>query len=221
MLADELIDPLLPTLRPTDTVGQAIDWMQEFRIPQLVLANGEHYSGLLSEDRLLSVDEESLLEELEPEHSGVSVQPDQHMYDLLRMAQLYRLDVLPVVDEEQRYTGSIAVTELLKRFAEDLGTQEEGAILVLEMDDRDYSMSEVSRLVESNDVKIISSYFKTGDYETERPGLLTLKLNRRDIKAVVATFERYSYVINAVFTSEPLDTTDRERLDLLLRYLNI
>ncbi|PMD97641.1 hypothetical protein BWI97_08490 [Siphonobacter sp. BAB-5405] len=221
MLAEELIDPLLPTLRPTDTVGKALDWMQEFRITQLALAEGETYVGILSEERLMNADEEDSLAELEPEYATVTVQPYQHLYDLLRTAQLYQLEVLPVVDEEQQFAGSISVNELLRRFASELGTQEEGAVLVLQVEDRDYSMSEVSRLIESNDVKIVSSYFHSGDYETDRPGKLTLKLNRRDIKAVIATFERYNYVIDSVFTTEALDTTDRDRLDLLLRYLNI
>ncbi len=221
MLAEELIDPLLPTLRPTDTVGKALDWMQEFRMTQLVLAEEERYAGILSEERLMNADEEDFLTEVQPEHPTVSVQPYQHVYDLLRTTQLYQLDVLPVVTEDQIFVGSISVNELLKRFATDLGTQEEGAILVLQMDDRDYSMSEVSRLVESNDVKIISSYFNSGNYETNQPGRLTLKLNRRNIKAVIATFERYNYVIESVFTAEALDNTDQERLDLLLRYLNM
>ncbi|MBO9640032.1 CBS domain-containing protein [Siphonobacter aquaeclarae] len=221
MLAEDLIDPLLPTLRPTDTVGKALDWMQEFRIPQLVLADGEHYAGLLSEERLMNADEDVALSEIQPEHAEVSVQPYQHLFDLLRTSQVYQLEVLPVVDEEQHFSGSISVNDLLRKFSEDMGTQEEGAVIVLKMEDRDYSMAEVSRLVESNDVKIISSYFKSGDYDSGEPGKLTLKLNRRDIRTVVATFERYSYNIDSVFTTEPLDNTDRERLEMLLKYLNI
>ena len=49
MLAAELIDPMLPALKPTDSVGQALDWMQEHRIGQLVLIDQTEYRGIISE----------------------------------------------------------------------------------------------------------------------------------------------------------------------------
>lgn len=80
-------------------------------------------------------------------------------------------------------------------------------------------MTDISRLVESNNVKIISSYFSGAEYGDIDQATLTLKLNRTEVSAVVATFERFSYVVENVYANEPLENPDRHRLDLLLRYL--
>ena len=116
--------------------------------------------------------------------------------------------------------GTISVNELLKQFAQELGVQDAGAILILNLDERDYSLTEISRLIESNNVKIISSYFSSAAYGMPDRSRLTLKLNRRDITPVISTLERFGYQIEAAFANAPVESIDQERLDSLLRYLN-
>lgn len=221
MLANELLNPLLPALKPADSVGQALAWMDEYRVSQLPVVDEEVYRGLVSEEILLDADPDKLLAEIEPLFPETFATQYQHLYELVRLARLHAWEVVPVVDAEREYVGSISRGHLLDAFAESLGTQEDGAVVVLVVEDRDYSMAEVSRLIESNEAKIISSYFTSGQYETDQPGRLTLKLNRRDINPVVATLERFGYAVDAIYASEPVEVPDRERLDLLFRYLNL
>ncbi|AEI48636.1 CBS domain-containing protein [Runella slithyformis] len=220
MLAEELINPATPILRPYDSVGQAVDLMDEYGIRQLALVEDEVYKGLLSEDILLSFpDDEKLLSELNlppnPVHAGLF----QHIFEVMGIANQYRLDSVPVLDEENLYAGTIVVTDMLAKFAGLLGSQEAGAVVVLKMSNRDYSMTDISRLVESNNTKIISSYFSGAEYGAVDQATLTLKLNRTEVSAVVATFERFGYTVENVYANEPLENPDRHRLDLLLRYL--
>jgi CBS domain-containing protein len=221
MLANELLNPLLPALKPTDSVEQALAWMDEYRVSQLVVVEEEAYRGMVSEEILLDADPDQLLAEIEPLFPETFAMPYQHLFELVRVARLHEWEVVPVVDEARQYVGGISRGQLLDAFAESLGTQEDGAVVVLVVEDRDYSLTEVSRLVESNEAKIISSYFTSGQYETDQPGRLTLKLNRRDINPVVATLERFGYAVEAIYASEPLETPDRERLDQLFRFLNL
>jgi predicted transcriptional regulator len=226
MIADELLNPLLPTLKPTDSAGKALDWMDEFRTSQLAVVEGGEYRGLVNEENLLETDDTTPIDDVQPQYATVFAQDNQHLFEVLQLAQAYHLDVVPVLGEDRHFAGSITRSDLLTRFAEQLGAQETGAVLVLTLDERDYSMAEISRLVESNDAKIVSSYFgSTTADETlgaaPTGSRLTLKLNRRDVGAVVATLERFGYTVEAAFASEPLETADRERLDALFRYLDI
>lgn len=221
MLAAELIDPMLPALKPTDTVGQALEWMQEHRIGQLVLTDLGEYRGLISEDLLLDVpDEDRPLRDVMQLHEQVFALEGQHLFELLRLITDNQLDVLAVVGEGNEFLGTISATELLRQFSQDLGTQEVGAIVVLTLDERDYSMAEISRLVESNNVKIISSYFSSSAIGSPARSQLTLKLNRQEVVSVISTLERFGYQIDGVFASAPIENIDQERLDSLLRYLN-
>jgi acetoin utilization protein AcuB len=221
MLASELIDPMIPALKPVDTVGQALDWMQEHRVGQLAVVDQGEYKGLVNEDMLMDVpDEERPLSEVMRMFEHIYVHDKQHLYELLTLILEHRMQVLAVVSEAREFLGTVSTSELLKQFAQLLGVQEAGAILVLSINERDYSMAEISRLIESNNIRIIGSHFSGATYGTPDRSHLTLKLNRKDITAVVATLERFGYTVEAAFANTPIESIDQERLDLLLRYLD-
>ncbi len=221
MLAAELIDHNLPALKLTDTVGDALDWMQEYRINQLVVTDQGDYKGLVSEDLLLDLPNPELpLSDVMRVEEEVFALENQHLYEVLNMVLDRQIDVVAVMSELNQFMGTLSVRELLKQFARELGVQETGAILIMSLNERDYSLTEISRLVESNNVKIISSYFSSAAFGQPDRSRLTLKLNRRDITAVVSTLERYGYQVEAAFANVPIESLDQERLGSLMRYLN-
>lgn len=221
MLASELIDPMLPSLKPTDSVAQALDWMQEHRVGQLVLTDQGEYRGVISEELLMDVaNDEQPLSDVMRLFEQTFVYEDQHLYEIIGLILQNRMEVVAVLTEEQEFSGTVSTSELLKQFAQELGVQEAGAILILNMNERDYSLTEISRLVESNGVKIISSYFSSAAYGMPDRSRLTLKLNRREITSVISTLERFGYRIEAAFANAPVESIDQERLDSLLRFLN-
>ncbi|QJD79201.1 CBS domain-containing protein [Spirosoma rhododendri] len=221
MLAAELIDPMLPALKPTDSVGQALDWMQEHRIGQLVLIDQTDYQGIISEELLLDIaDDERPLSSMMHLFEQVNAYEGQHLFEVLGLVMQHRMDVIAVLNEGREFLGTVSTSELLRQFAQELGVQEGGAVLMLSLDERDYSMAEISRLIESNNVKIISSYFSSAAYGMPDRSRLTLKLNRQNITAVISTLERFGYQIEAAFANVPVESIDQDRLDSLLRYLN-
>ena len=88
------------------------------------------------------------------------VQLDTHFYDILKVAADNKLQVVAVLNEDQSYGGLITVQDTLTSFAQTAAVQLPGAILVLSMNHADYSLSEISRLIEENHAKILSSIVK-------------------------------------------------------------
>lgn len=220
MLAEELINPNIPVLNPTDSVLEALDIMEQNGLSQLAMVENDAYLGLISEDMLLNLpDDTSLLGALNLPEESVHVHLFQHIYELIQLTNQYRLALVPVLDEEGLYAGAVVTNEMLAKFALLLGVQEPGAVVVLSMPNHDYSLTDISRLVESNNTKILSSYFASAEYGMPNEATLTLKLNRTDVSAVVATFERFGYQVAGTFSNKPIENPDRQRLDLLLRYL--
>jgi CBS domain-containing protein len=221
MLAATLINPMVPTLKLTDPVSTALDWMSDYGTQQLVVVEDDLYKGIVSEPILLEVLDDNIpLSEVLRQHEEIFANEDQHVYELLRLLNQYRLQVIGVVNEDGTFAGSILAKELLERFADVLGVQEKGAILVLKVAERDYSLAEVSRLIESNGTKVISSYYSSNaTYENPDDARLTLKLNRTDINPIVATLERFGYTIEEAHANDPIESIDQERLDMLMRYL--
>ncbi len=221
MLAATLINPMLPTLKLTDSVSTALDWMNDYHTQQLAVADEEMYKGIISEAILLDApDDTVILADIIRQHQDVFATEDQHVYELLRLVNQFGLTIVPVVGEDGYFVGTILVSELLERFADVLGVQEKGAVLVLKIAERDYSLSEVSRLIETNGTKVISSYYtSTASYENPDEARLTLKLNRTNINPIIATLERFGYDIEEAHANDPVESIDQERLGMLMRYL--
>ncbi len=221
MLAEELINQMIPPLKLDDRAHKAVQWMEELRVNQLPVIDNQEYIGLVSEDQIYAFnDENALISDLELICKDVYVPSDQHFYDILRIAGNHSIQVIAVLGEELSFLGVVTLNDTLLALAESTAMQESGGILVLLVDNRDYSLSEISRLVEENDAKIMSTHI-TRDKQDPAKLQVTLKINKTDLNRIVATFERFSYRILARFQSAENLDLDKERLDQLFRYLNV
>lgn len=222
MTAEELINQMIPPLKAGDKGQQALNWMHEFRVNQLpVIEDDLSYVGLISENTILeSSDADKTVKEYTLEARDIYAVPSMHFYDVIKLALKNNLQVVAVVDEDKKFMGIISVNDTTSAIAQMFASQGPGGILVLSMKENQYSLAEISRLVESNEAKIISSFIANDDFD---PSLIkvTLKLNKSDLSRIIATLERYDYRIIAQFQETELLSNDKERLDLLLKYLNI
>ncbi|WP_138479430.1 CBS domain-containing protein [Dyadobacter bucti] len=221
MLAATLINPMIPVLKLTDSVSTALDWMDEFGAKQLVVADSGVYQGIVSEDILYDVvDSSDPIAKIIIQHKDIFATEDQHPYELLRLVNQFGLTIIPVLRDDGSFSGSILVSDLVENFVNELGVQEKGAVIVLKIAERSYSLAEISRLIESNGTKILSSYYSSGEtYDPTNEARLTLKLNRTHITPIIATLERFGYEIIEAHANDPIESVDQERLDMLLRYL--
>ena len=143
----------------------------------------------------------------------------QHVYDVIHQVFEQKLTLIPVIDEKQKYLGSITLQCLVKYFARLAAVDNPGGIIVLEMGIRDYSLSEIARIVESNDSSILSLYIMTLPDSTRME--VTIKINRMDIGPVIQTFNRYNYNIKASFYENELNESLKVRYDSLMKFLDI
>lgn len=221
MLANELISELILPLRTSDTGGTALTWMDEMRISHLPIVNNEAFLGLISEKDIFDMND---FNEPIGSYQLSLIRPyvmyDQHLFDVIRIAHSMKLSLVPVLDAQENYLGCITQSKMLEQIAESGSLKQPGGIIVLEMNDIDYSLHEISRLVESNDAKILSCFTRTFTDSTRIE--VTLKLNKIDITAVIQTFNRFEYQIIAFFTDENnYDDMLKDRFDALMNYLSI
>ena len=98
--------------------------------------------------------------------------------------------------------------------------QEASCVIQLEMGAYDYSLSEIARIVEDEDAKILGL---TMDSIPEDPGriMVSILVNKADCSAIVNSFYRYNYNIANTFSSPDEDSDLRDRYALLMRYMNV
>jgi len=219
MQASELISSSLTTLNPDDDGDRALSLMNELRINHLAVVRNSFYLGILSEKEILSWNKtDEFIDEHLTELTAPSVIDSQHLYDIIQTVELNSLSIIPVLDEEKHYLGAITNRKLLYTIAKSTSVQSIGGMIVLQMKDNDYSMSEIASIIESNNTKILSSYITS--IPNAQMMELTLKLNKVDITAIVKDFERYEYKVTASYKEEEADSDFSERYESLMRFLN-
>jgi acetoin utilization protein AcuB len=222
LLAEDLLNQMIPPLKGTDTTAKAARWLEEFHVNQLPVLAGRHYRGLITENDLADFENpDTQLADLTLGFANAHVQHDQHFYRVMELAIENKIQLVPVLDEQQEYAGVVTVSDALAAFGPVPGPAGEGSILVLTMEERDYSLSQISRYVEENNAKILSAHVVTDEHDPYRIRL-TLRLNTSNLARITATLERFGYLVSAQFTgTAAVGEDEQDRFDALLRYLNV
>lgn len=218
--AIHLISDTLPPLRTSDTGEMALQLMADYQVKQLPIVNNEQFLGLIAEDDIL---EQGLLDapigSIQLSYYKPYVNEHDHLYQVLRTAANLQLTLIPVIDNDNNYKGIITLQALLQEIAQLSAITEPGGILELEVNIRDYSLTEISRIVESNDATILSLYTSTHNDSTKRE--VILKLNKEDLRAIIAAFDRFGYTILHYYQKSDFEEDLKDRYDSLIHYLNI
>ncbi|HNR73172.1 MAG TPA: cbs domain containing protein, partial [Cyclobacteriaceae bacterium] len=132
----------------------------------------------------------------------------------------HKLQMVAVLNEDQKYYGVITVQDIMISFAQTASVQMPGGIIVLSMDLIDYSLAEISRYIEENNAKVISSLMIEDPMDKGKIKV-TLKINQVELNRIVATLERFGYRIIGRYQETKIDTGEKDKIDMLLRYLDI
>lgn len=220
MLTIDLINNNIPRLQLQDTVAKAIQLLADFKVTHLPVVSEDTYLGLLSEEDLLDAEDDKLtIEVLQKYFIPASVKDNVHFLNAVNASIQADTNIVPVLNEEGELSGVISTSDLLKTMGNFAGANEIGGIIVLEMERSQFAISEISRIVESNDCTILHLNSQT-DPAT---GMLTvtLHINKKEISAVVATFERYEYDVIYYFGNENFENEIHSNYKHLMNYLDL
>ena len=220
MIAIDLITYDIPPLVHTDTGEKALIWMDEFKVSHLPVLKNGNFVGLVSETHIL--DKMNVSENLDVLFQHLPrpfVFSNAHLFEILSKISEFKISVIPILDEYEQYLGCTSVFELMTSIANTSSMKEKGGILVLEVNEFDYSMAQIGQIVESNDAKILSSTILSDASSTKLD--ITLKINQEDLTSIIRTFERYDYVVKASFQNGAGTEDLQWRYDVLMNYLNL
>lgn len=220
MIALELITEEIPPLTHLDTGEKALVWMDEFKVSHLPVLKNGNFVGLLSESDVLDkMDLDQTLDVLFSHLPRPFVWASQHIYEVLSAVAEFKITVVPILDADEKYLGCTSIHRLMQLIANTGGIKDRGGIVVLEMNQNDYSMAQIAQIVESNNAKILSSYIMSSTDSTKIE--VTLKINEIDLERILRTFERYDYVIKASFQKSDFEEDLQFRFEALMNYLKL
>lgn len=220
MKAAELITHEIPPLRPSDPIGRALEWMAEFKVAHLPVVDGKRLIGIVKDTHLVERNDLNapvidLVSEFDLSVAGA----DQNVFDVVQLFGERNLSIVPVVNESYQFQGTITEHDVLDCLVKLTNITEPGSIVVLEMNTNDYSLFEIARLVEGNDMKILG--VTTEILDDPQKMQVTIKIDQEDISPVLQTFDRYEYVVRSSHKGSDHHESTQDRYEELMRFLNI
>jgi len=221
MISKQLLSSAITPVKSTESGSDALYYMDEFKVSCLPVLSGQQYLGLICEPDIFSLSDPDMpLCDQKVPYKLVYVNENQHVFDVIKIMTAEKIPILPVLDDKKNYTGCISVVKLAEHFGKFTAIDHPGAVLILELNQNDYVLSQIAQIVESQDTKILSLYVSSEKDSTKME--LTIKVNKREIQSLVKTLNRYNYFIKETFTEDEEMYNDLlDRYDALMNYLNI
>ncbi len=220
MLAEQLINEEIPVLSPSDKVSKALGLMDDYKLSHLTIVDDGIYKGMIDENSLYNCEDDSTsLTSLTKDYKMAFVLNHQHLFEVIKKVSDFQISSIPVINAQSKYLGGITLKLLMETIAEMPVVKTPGAIIVLEMSMSDYSLFEISRIVEEDNAKILGSFITRFPDSTKME--LTIKLNVENVQSIMSSLERFKYTITASYNKKLVNDNLNDRYDQLMKYLNM
>ncbi|HBH07036.1 MAG TPA: hypothetical protein DDX92_10595 [Flavobacteriales bacterium] len=210
----------IPPVLISETGTRAFDVMTEYRLAHIPVTENGVFSGMLYMDALLTIDEiDKPIGQLAQTLHPLYVTINQHMTKAISRLASGNLSCIAVVDDQMLYEGMVTLESAFKALGNLPMFRDKGGILEIEMNIRDYMLSDVINIVEQNDSRILGLYTDT-QLESQMIRV-TVKLNNQDMMVLMKEFERRGIDITVHDLSWEESDDLRQRYEHLVHYLNL
>ncbi len=220
MIASTLSSNVLNPLSNTDTVQDALNWLNDFKLAHAPVVKENVFLGVVNEESLI---EERNVDATLNTHLNIQnnlfVYEETHIYDVLKLVNQAKLSMVPVVSQNNIYKGFISLQTLVEQSAEMYALSEPGGILVIEINHKNNSLVYIAQIIEAENAQILSSYVQSFPNSTKLE--VTMKINRTDLTSIVAAFERYNYAVVGIYNTLNDTGNSDDRYNSLMNYLNV
>jgi len=205
-------------LQITDAITVSQNIFSQMTYSHLPVMENDAYIGCVSENDAHCFESDCTLKDVKYALDSFYVKTDTHWLDVLEAFAQHDCNVMPVLDEKNKYLGYYELKDILQLFNDSPFLYESGAVIVLEKGTGDYSFSEITQIVETNESKLFGCFISGYN---EHMTQITIKVSASNVNQVLQTFRRYNYqVISAAQEDSYLDNL-KERSDYLNKYLNM
>lgn len=219
MLASVIVNPDILELYPSDNVAAAKKAMDRYMVRHLPVVDKGTLKGVISKAVLKDEPDDKKIEKLSHHLIEARLLAQMHFFECFKLFSRTQLSVIPIVDPDGIFIGVVTQRDLTKYMAESTGINDGGAIVVLSMPPKDYSLHHLGQMVEGNDAHILHSFCRPQEGKNELE--VTLKLNTTRIGGILQTFHRFGYQVVATFDKNNDTDYLNDRYEALLKYLNM
>lgn len=205
-------------LNSQETIADVQDFFADVSYTHFSVIEEGIYIGCIAADDVDTFDSDKKIIDYKYALEGFFARKNMIWLDVLEVFAKNHSNIVPVLDEENKYTGYYELEDIVRFFHETPFLREQGGIIVVEKNMDDYSMSQITQIVESNNGKLLGLFISEVNSNKVQ---ITIKIAMGGMNEIIQTFRRYNYEIVSEHQEDNYLNSLKERSDYLDKYLNI
>ncbi|TRX39023.1 CBS domain-containing protein [Flavobacterium restrictum] len=201
-----------------ETIAAAQGFFEEINFSHFPVIEDGVYIGSLIGDDLETFDYDKKVADYRYTLEHFFARTTMIWLDVLEVFAKNHTNLVPVLDDNNDYVGYYEMEDIIKFFHETPFLKEQGGIMVVQKEVLDYSMSQITQIVESNNGKVLGLFISDATVQTVQ---VTVKISLGPMNEIIQTFRRYNYEIISEHQEDNYINNLKERSEYLDKYLNI
>lgn len=221
MYIKEALNTTYQPLESNQLVCEALSLMEEQEVTTLPVVEpaSQKVLGQISHQKLKEGQATAKLSDIELSEA-IKVYENQHVFEAIRLMLQYEIPLLPIVNHEWILQGMVHKSTVLELLSSMLNLTEFGSIITIQLNQQDFSLFEIVRIIELEGAKILGITVETPDAANELFEV-SVKLNLKDVTRVASALRRYDYNIKVDSTEQEYGMDVEKRADELIKYLDM
>jgi hypothetical protein len=215
MFIKEYISKDYPAFNTSDSIQEANEMAKEFGYSHIFIKKKGFYLGALSQ-QFLAESPDGDLASLEHHYEKFALVDDGNILDSIKLFHTFDSNIVPIINKLEKYQGYLSCDDVFSEFAKYPLFSENGALLVVQINNRSYSMTDICKIVESNNAKIYGCYISAF---IEDEVQISLKISSENLSSIDETFERYGYTIVQKFYDDEKEELLKDRFGFFQKYM--
>ena len=208
----------IPVFDVQTTCGDLLEFFKENTFSHIAVMEKDRFLGVFSENDMDVVSSDSKINDYRYDLETFFVRKETSWLDVLEVFARNEANLVPILDEVERVVGYYDLTDIVSEFIDTPFFTDPGNILVVATGVKDYSFSEISQIVESNNARLIGGFITDMQNDVVQ---VTLKISTANFDKVLQTFRRYNYHIIFGNSDDQFLEDLKNRSDYLAKYLNV
>lgn len=202
-----------------NTIAEAQKVFENLPITHMPVVNNGKLVGCLPESDIQTIDDkDGLLKEYDYLLDHFYTNEKSTLLDLVTLFADNDTNLIPVLDKHSNYAGYYELGDILDAFADSPFLHIESDTLIIQKNKNEYSMSEISQIIESNKSKLLGMYISGQEQDTLQ---ITLKIVTDELNEIIQTFRRYNYTLITQHEDDSYLEELKDRARYLRKYLDM
>ncbi len=201
-----------------ETIEVVQDFFIEIAYSHFPVLENDIFIGCIAAEDVETFEIQKKLSDYRYTVEGFFVRASMSWLDVLEVFARNNSNIVPILDDTNKYIGYYEITDVVKFLNGTPFLKEVGGIIIVEKNSNEYSMSQITQIVESNNGKLLGLFISEATNDKIQ---ITIKITLGSMNEIIQSFRRYNYEIVSEHNEDNYLNILKERSEYLDKYLNM